>query len=154
MSDPEATRGETGARALGDESAEPGAAPAGPAERAGQAPATSDPEELRRDIEETRAELGDTVEALSRKADVKAQLSQKLEERKAKLEERKAALRARQEELRAKAAGIRERSAAGTAEGGQGTASQLVRSAEERPFPAIGVAFAVGFVLAWLIRRR
>jgi ElaB/YqjD/DUF883 family membrane-anchored ribosome-binding protein len=115
---------------------------------------TSDPVQLRRDIEETRAELGDTVETLSRKADVKAQLSQKLEQRKARLEERKAALRARQEELRAKAAGVRERSAARTPEGGQGTASQLVRSAEERPFPAIGVAFGVGFVLAWLIRRR
>jgi ElaB/YqjD/DUF883 family membrane-anchored ribosome-binding protein len=154
MSDPEATRRETGARALGDESAERGAAPAEPGDPGGEAPATSDPVQLRRDIEETRAELGDTVEALSRKADVKAQLSQKLEQRKARLEARKAALRARQEELRAKAAGIRERSAAGIPEGGQGTTSQLVRSAEERPIPAIGVAFGVGFVLAWLIRRR
>jgi ElaB/YqjD/DUF883 family membrane-anchored ribosome-binding protein len=117
------------------------------AERAGQAPPTSDPEELHRDIEETRAELGDTVEALSRKADVKARLIEKLEAR-------KAVLRGRQEELRAKATGARERISAGTPEGGKGTASKVVHTAEERPFPAIGVAFGLGFVLAWLIRRR
>jgi ElaB/YqjD/DUF883 family membrane-anchored ribosome-binding protein len=117
------------------------------AERAGQESPTSDPEELRRDIDETRAELGDTVEALSRKADVKAQLIEKLEAR-------KAVLRRRQEELRAKATAVRERHSAGTPEGGKGTASKVVQAAEERPFPAIGVAFGVGFVLAWLIRRR
>jgi ElaB/YqjD/DUF883 family membrane-anchored ribosome-binding protein len=144
MSDPETMRSEPGARAVGEESAEPAAETA---ERAGEAPPTSDPEELRRGIEETRAELGDTVEALSRKADVKAQLIERLEAR-------KAALRARQEELRAKAAGVRERrAAAGTPEGAKGTASKVVHTAEKRPFPAIGVAFAVGFVLAWLIRR-
>ena len=136
MSDPEAMRSEPGARAFGEEPA------------AGEAPPTSDPEELRRDIEETRADLGDTVEALSRKADVKAQLIERLEAR-------KAALRARQEELRAKAARVRERRAsAGTPEGTNETASKVVHTAEERPFPAIGVAFVVGFVLAWLIRRR
>ena len=136
MSDPEAMRSEPGARAVGEEPA------------AGEAPPTNDPEELHRDIEETRAELGDTVEALSRKADVKAQLIERLEAR-------KAALRARQEELRAKAAGVRERRAsAGIPEGATGTASTVVHTAEERPFPAIGVAFVVGFVLAWLIRRR
>ena len=135
MSDPEAMRSEPGARAFGEEPA------------AGEAP-PSDPEELHRDIEKTRAELGDTVEALSRKADVKAQLIERLEAR-------KAALRARQEELRAKAAGVRERRAsAGTPEGATGTASKVAHTAEERPFPAIGVAFVVGFVLAWLIRRR
>jgi ElaB/YqjD/DUF883 family membrane-anchored ribosome-binding protein len=135
MSDPEATRSETGARGLGGEPA------------TGQAPPTSDPEELRRDIEETRAELGDTVGALSRKADAKAQLIERLEAR-------KAALRARQEELRAKATGIRERASARTPEGAKGTASKVAHTAEGRPFPAIGVAFGVGFVLAWLIRRR
>jgi ElaB/YqjD/DUF883 family membrane-anchored ribosome-binding protein len=136
MSDPEAMRSEPGARALGEKSAAGGAAP------------TSDPEELRRDIEETRADLGDTVEAHSRKADVKAQLIERLEAR-------KAALRARQEELRAKAAGVRERRAsAGTPEGAKETAPNAVHTAQERPFPAIGVAFGVGFLLAWLIRRR
>jgi ElaB/YqjD/DUF883 family membrane-anchored ribosome-binding protein len=72
-----------------------------------------------------------------------------------RLEARKAALRARQEELRAKAAGVRERRASGgTPEGAKGSASKVGHTAEKRPFPAIGVAFGVGFVLAWLIRRR
>jgi ElaB/YqjD/DUF883 family membrane-anchored ribosome-binding protein len=151
MSDPEATRSEPGARAVREESAEPVAETA---ERGGEAPPPSDPEELRRDIEETRADLGDTVEALSRKADVKGQLIERLEAR-------KAALRARQEELRAKAASVRERRAsagtpegAGASEGAKATASKVMHTAEERPFPAVGVAFAVGFVLAWLIGRR
>lgn len=106
-----------------------------------------DPEELRREIEQTRSELGDTVEALAQKADVKAQVSEKVDDR-------KAALRERQEELKAKVGGARERASDATPEDVKRAASQVAHTAEERPFPAIGVALAVGFVLGWLLRRR
>jgi ElaB/YqjD/DUF883 family membrane-anchored ribosome-binding protein len=116
----------------------------GPAVEEGQ---TRDPEELRRDIEQTRSELGDTVEALAQKADVKAQVSEKAEES-------KAALRQRQERLKATVSGARERVAEATPEDAKRAASRVAHTAEERPFPAIGVALAAGFLLAWLLRRR
>jgi ElaB/YqjD/DUF883 family membrane-anchored ribosome-binding protein len=125
MSDADATRQETEAPAQGEQS----------------------PEELRREIEQTRSELGDTVEALSHKADVKAQVSQKVEER-------KAALRGRQEELKAKAGQARERMSGATPEDAKRTAARVAQTAEEKPFPAIGVAFGVGVLLGWLIKRR
>jgi ElaB/YqjD/DUF883 family membrane-anchored ribosome-binding protein len=106
-----------------------------------------DPEELRRDIEQTRSELGDTAEALAQKTDVKARVSEKVDER-------KAALRERQEELKAKVGGARERVADATPDDAKRAASQVAHTAEERPFPAIAVALAVGFVLGWLLRRR
>jgi ElaB/YqjD/DUF883 family membrane-anchored ribosome-binding protein len=141
MSDPETTRQETGARPLGDQSAETAPDPSG------EAAPKKDPEELRRDIEQTRSELGDTVEALARKTDVKAQVAEKVEER-------KAALRGRQEDLKAKATQARERVSGATPEDAKRTATRVAHTAEERPLPAIGVAFAAGLVLGWLIRRR
>jgi ElaB/YqjD/DUF883 family membrane-anchored ribosome-binding protein len=142
MSDPETTRQETGARPVEEETAAETVD-----DRGGEAPAKRDPEELRRDIEQTRAELGDTVEALSRKADVKAQLSQKIDER-------KAALRGRGETLKSRATEVRGRVSGATPEDAKRTASRVAQNAEERPFPAIGVAFGAGLVLGWLLKRR
>jgi ElaB/YqjD/DUF883 family membrane-anchored ribosome-binding protein len=113
----------------------------------GQAPQGQTPEELRRDIEQTRAELGDTVDALSQKADVKGQIQQKVEER-------KAALRGRQEELKAKATQARGRVSGATPEDAKRTAAQVARTAEERPVPAIAVAFGAGLLVGWLVKRR
>jgi ElaB/YqjD/DUF883 family membrane-anchored ribosome-binding protein len=91
------------------------------------------PEELRREIEETRAELGDTVDALSQKADVKGQVTEKVSER---------------------TDALRERVSSATPEDAKRAAAQVAHSAEERPFPAIGVALAAGLVVGWLIGRR
>jgi ElaB/YqjD/DUF883 family membrane-anchored ribosome-binding protein len=106
----------------------------------------SETEQLRRDVEHTRADLGETVEALSHKADLKGQLKQRIDER-------KAALRGRQEGLKAKATQARERVSGATPEDAKRTASRVAHTAEERPFPAIGVAFGAGLVLGWLIAR-
>jgi ElaB/YqjD/DUF883 family membrane-anchored ribosome-binding protein len=142
MSDPESTRQETGARPVEEQAA------AGTVEeQGGEAPPKRDPEELRSDIEQTRAELGDTVEALSRKTDVKGQLSQRIEQR-------KAALRGRGEELKARATDVRCRVSGATPEDAKRTASRVAHNAEKRPFPAIGVAFGVGLLLGWLLKRR
>lgn len=115
--------------------------------------AKSEPEELRRDIEQTRAELGDTVEALSHKTDVKAQFSKRVEERTAGLRARRAELRQRQADLKAKVTDARGRASDATPEDAKRTASRVAKTAEERPFPAIGVAFGAGLLLGWLIGR-
>jgi ElaB/YqjD/DUF883 family membrane-anchored ribosome-binding protein len=117
------------------------------ADRARRNEPKSDPAELRRDIDQTRAELGDTVEALSRKANVKAQVRQRIEGR-------KAALRERRDRLTAKATDVRGRASSATPEDARRAASQVAHTAEERPFPAIGVAVALGLLLGWLIGRR
>jgi ElaB/YqjD/DUF883 family membrane-anchored ribosome-binding protein len=108
---------------------------------------TADPEQLRREIEETRSELGDTVEALTHKTDLKAQFSEKVDQR-------KAALRQRQEGLKTKVGDARGRVSQATPEDAKRAASQVAHTAEERPFPAIGVALAFGLTLGWLIGRR
>jgi ElaB/YqjD/DUF883 family membrane-anchored ribosome-binding protein len=118
----------------------------------GEAP--TDVQQARRDVEHTRAELGDTVEALSQKADLKAQVRQRIEERTAGLRARRAELRQRQEDLKAKVADARGRASEATPEDAKRTASQVAQTAEERPFPAIGVAFGAGLLLGWLIARR
>jgi ElaB/YqjD/DUF883 family membrane-anchored ribosome-binding protein len=110
-------------------------------------PAKSDPDQLRREIQETRGELGDTVEALAHKADVKAQVAEKTEER-------KSALRERQERLKGTVSGARERVAGSTSEDAKRAASQVAHTAEQRPFPAIGVALAIGLFVGWLVGRR
>jgi ElaB/YqjD/DUF883 family membrane-anchored ribosome-binding protein len=89
-----------------------------------------DQERLQHEIEETRAELGDTVDALAQKVDVKARVSEKVEDR-------KAALRERQEDLKARI-----------------KASQVARTTEERPFPAIAVALGLGVVIGRAMGRR
>jgi ElaB/YqjD/DUF883 family membrane-anchored ribosome-binding protein len=106
-----------------------------------------DPEALRGDIERTRAELGDTVEALSHKADVKTQVAEKVEERKADL-------RGRQESIKARASEVRGRVSDATPDPAKRAASQVAHTAEQRPFPAIGLAIAVGLLLGWILGRR
>ena len=107
----------------------------------------SDPERLRHDIEQTRAELGDTVDALSQKADVKARLSEKVDDR-------KAAWRERQEDVKAKVSRARERVAGAPPEAAKRAASQVARTAEERPHPAIAVALGLGLMIGWTFGRR
>ena len=106
-----------------------------------------DPEVLRRDIERTREELGETVEALSHKADVKAQVAEKVDERKADLRERGDA-------LKAKVSGARERASSAAPDDVKRAVSQVAHTAEQRPFPAIAVAVAVGILVGWRIGRR
>ena len=139
MSDPETPREGDGEQ-VGAE-----VAPTGDAAQAGSEPPT-DVEQARREVEQTRAEMGDTVEALSQKADLKAQYRQRMEER-------KATLRRRQDELKAKARQARGRASGATPDDAKRTASQLAQTAEQRPFPAIGVAFGAGLLLGWLIAR-
>lgn len=109
--------------------------------------ATKDPEQLRRNIEATRSELGDTVEALTHKTDVKAQFSEKVAQR-------KAALKERQDVLKTKVGDARGRVSEATPEDAKRAAVQVAHTAEERPFPAIGVALFSGLLLGWLIGRR
>jgi ElaB/YqjD/DUF883 family membrane-anchored ribosome-binding protein len=147
MSDLEATRRKAGAQPPGEEPRD--TAPGG-----GEPSAETDPKELRRDIEQTRAELGDTVEALSQKADFKAQISKRVEERTAGLRARRAELRQRQDDLKAKVSDARGRASEATPEDAKRTASRVAKTAEERPFPAIGAGFGAGLLLGWLIGRR
>lgn len=133
---------------------------------AGGPAASSDPEALRRDIEHTREELGETVEALSAKADVKGQVQEKVEQR-------KQAVKEKTDEVRTKVAGAV--SGAGGRVSGAATsagqrvsgatpddvkqsatqaASAAVTTTQQRPLPALGVAFAGGLLLGWLIGRR
>jgi ElaB/YqjD/DUF883 family membrane-anchored ribosome-binding protein len=90
-------------------------------------------ERLVRQIEETRAELGDTLDALAQRADVKARLSGELEQRKA---------------------AWRERLSSATPEDAKRAGSQLARTAEERPWPAIAVALALGLLFGRMLGRR
>jgi ElaB/YqjD/DUF883 family membrane-anchored ribosome-binding protein len=111
-----------------------------PTEQAGQ-------EQLRDEIEKTREDLGDTADALSQKADVKARVSETVEDR-------KATLRARQEDVKAKVGEARERVSGATPEDAKRAASQVAHTAEERPFPAIAVALALGLLIGWVFGRR
>jgi ElaB/YqjD/DUF883 family membrane-anchored ribosome-binding protein len=106
-----------------------------------------DPEQLQHEIDEARAELGDTVDALAQKADVKARVSEKAEQR-------KAALRERQEDIRARVSGARERVSRTTPDDAKHAASQVARTAEKRPFPAIVVALGLGLLVGRAIGRR
>jgi ElaB/YqjD/DUF883 family membrane-anchored ribosome-binding protein len=133
---------------------------------AGGAAASGDPEALRRDVEHTREELGETVEALSAKADVKGQVQEKVEQRKQAVKEKTG-------EVRTKVAGAvsgaggRVSGAATTAgqrvsgatpedvkQGAAQAASAAATTTQERPLPALGVAFAGGLLLGWLVGRR
>src|SRR5215218_294489 len=116
------------------------------ADRTGIGEAKTDPEALRRDIEQTREDLGDTVEALSEKADVKGQAQ-------AKLEERKQALRQKQAQAKEQVSQLRERLSSATPEDVKSAATQGATMAQERPIPAIAGAFALGFAIAWMIKR-
>lgn len=104
-------------------------------------------EQLVHEIEETRADLGDTVDALTQKADVKARVSQKVNER-------KAAWRGRQEDAKARMSGARERVSGATPEEAKQAASQVARTAQERPLPAVAVALALGLLIGWIFGRR
>jgi ElaB/YqjD/DUF883 family membrane-anchored ribosome-binding protein len=106
-----------------------------------------DQEQLQHEIEETRAELGDTVDALAQKADVKARVSEKVEQR-------KVALRERQEDIKARVNGAREHVSRTTPDEAKRAASQVARTAEERPFPAIAVALGLGLLIGRAIGRR
>jgi ElaB/YqjD/DUF883 family membrane-anchored ribosome-binding protein len=103
----------------------------------GDLPQEKDQEQLQHEIDETRAELGDTVDALAHKADVKARVSEKVSQRKAALRERQEDIKARVNPDEAKRA-----------------ASQVARTAEERPFPAIAVALGLGLLIGRAIGRR
>ena len=104
-------------------------------------------ERLTEEIEETRAELGDTVDALAQKADVKARMSEMLEQR-------KAAWRARQEDAKAKVNGTRERVSSATPDEAKRAASQVARTAEQRPWLAIAVALGLGLLIGRTLGRR
>jgi ElaB/YqjD/DUF883 family membrane-anchored ribosome-binding protein len=106
-----------------------------------------DQEQLQHEIEETRAELGDTVDALAQKADVKARVSEKVEQR-------KAAFRERQGDIKARVNEARERVSGATPDEAKRAASQVARTAEARPFPAIAVALGLGLVIGRAIGRR
>jgi hypothetical protein len=102
--------------------------------------ASSDPEEIRREIEATREELGDTVAALAAKTDVKAQARQKIEDT-------RATVTCKKDELlgRAKQASPESASTAAT---------QMTVKARENPLPAAAAgAFAFGFLAGWVMRR-
>jgi ElaB/YqjD/DUF883 family membrane-anchored ribosome-binding protein len=99
------------------------------ADRTGVGEAKTDPDAVRQDIRQTREELGDTVEALAGKADVKGQ-------------------------AKAKAGEVRERVSGVTPEGAKRAAAQAGSTAQERPVPAIALAFGLGLVTGWLIKRR
>ena len=99
------------------------------ADRTGVGEAKTDPDEVREDIRQTREELGDTVEALAGKADVKGQ-------------------------AKAKAEHVRERVSGVTPEGAKQAAAQAGSTAQERPLPAIAIAFGVGLATGWLVKRR
>lgn len=104
-------------------------------------------EQLAHEIEETRAELGDTVDALAQKADVKARVSEKVEQR-------KAAWRERQEEVKTRVDAARERASHATPDDAKRAASQVGRTAEERPWLAIAVALGVGVLIGRIFGRR
>ena len=127
------------------------------ADRTGIGEAKTDPEALRRDIEQTREDLGDTVEALSEKADVKGQAQAKLEERKQALRQKQAQAKEqvsqKQAQAREQVSQLRERLSSATPEDVKSAATQGATMAQERPIPAIAGAFALGFAIAWMIKR-
>jgi ElaB/YqjD/DUF883 family membrane-anchored ribosome-binding protein len=94
---------------------------------------TEEQEQLVNQIEETRAELGETVDALAQKADVKARLSEELGQRKA---------------------AWRDRVSRATPEDAKRAGSQVARTAEERPWPAIAVALGLGLLAGRMLGRR
>lgn len=104
-------------------------------------------EQLLDEIEETRANLGETVDALAQKTDVKARVSEKVEQR-------KAAWRERQHDVKARVSGARERVSRATPDEAKRTASQVARTAEERPFPAIAAALGLGLLIGRALGRR
>jgi ElaB/YqjD/DUF883 family membrane-anchored ribosome-binding protein len=104
-------------------------------------------------VEPAEATAGDTVEAPAGEADVRAQMKARVEERTAGLRARRAELRQRQEELKARVAEARGRASEATPEDAKRTASRVGETAKQRPFPAIGIAFAAGVLLGWLIGR-
>jgi ElaB/YqjD/DUF883 family membrane-anchored ribosome-binding protein len=106
-----------------------------------------DPEGLRQEIDDTREEMGETVEALAQKTDIKARISGKIGERTAGLRDRRDSAKARATELRQRAAGA-------TPDDAKRAMTQVARTAEQRPGPAIGMAVAAGFVLGLLVGRR
>jgi len=110
-------------------------------------PQQDEQEQLRHQVEETRAELGETVDALSQKADVKARVAERVEDR-------KAAWRERQEDVKAKVSGARERVSGATPDDAKRAASQVARTAERRPFPAIALALGLGLLIGRTLRRR
>jgi ElaB/YqjD/DUF883 family membrane-anchored ribosome-binding protein len=103
-------------------------------------------EQLVHEIEQTRVELGDTVDALSQKADVKARVSEKLQEQKGSWRERQDALKAKMNEAR-------ERASRATPDDAKRAVSRLARTAEQRPFPAIGVALGLGLLIGRTLGR-
>jgi ElaB/YqjD/DUF883 family membrane-anchored ribosome-binding protein len=94
---------------------------------------TEEQEQLVNQIEETRAELGETVDALAQKADVKARLSEELGQRKA---------------------AWRDRVSSATPEDAKRAGSQVARTAEERPWPAIALALGLGLLAGRMLGRR
>jgi ElaB/YqjD/DUF883 family membrane-anchored ribosome-binding protein len=104
-------------------------------------------EQLLHEIEGTRAELGDTVDALAQKADVKARVSEKIEQR-------KAAWRERQEEVKTRVDAARERASHANPDEAKRAASQMARTAEERPWLAIAVALGLGVLIGRIFGRR
>jgi len=102
--------------------------------------ASSDPEDIRREIESTREELGDTVAALAAKADVKAQAKQKIEDT-------KAAVTGKKDELMGKAKEASPQTASTAA-------TSVSQKARENPVPVTAAgAFAFGFLAGWAMRR-
>jgi hypothetical protein len=102
--------------------------------------ASSDPEEIRREIEATREELGDTVAALAAKTDVKAQARQKIEDTRATVTSKKDELLGRAKQASPESAST--------------AATQMTVKARENPLPAAAAgAFAFGFLAGWVMRR-
>jgi len=70
------------------------------------------------------------------------------------LEQRKAAWRARQEDAKAKVNGARERVSSATPDEAKRAASQVARTAEQRPWLAIAVALGLGLLIGRTLGRR
>ncbi|MDQ3988248.1 MAG: DUF3618 domain-containing protein [Actinomycetota bacterium] len=111
-----------------------------PTDPAQAPPATSDPEELRRDIEQVRGELADTVNALAAKADVKARAQDKAQEFKTQAIQTTHQVRAQAPETAQQLAGA-----------AQQKARQMI---QDKPGPTVGAALAVLGLLILRRRRR
>lgn len=110
-----------------------------------------DPEQIQAEIEQTRAELGETVAQLAEKADVKAQAKKKIDETTAGAQEKVASATGT---AKAKAWEYSARAQDATPDSAQAAAQQAARSARENPIPAALGAFALAFLIGWLLRRR